>query len=159
MARTILIPTDLSVNSLKTLKFALNESPSSDLDIILMFAHTPSSGISDLLFYSPQKTLRALRNQSFNDALEVLRNRYEHKVRSLRVELFHGRTNSAFTDFVQIHRVDEIHVPADHVRLNHPQGFDPMPQIMASQLPKNVHRWEPAPVHVQEDQLQVLFQQ
>ncbi len=157
MARTILIPTDLSVNSLKTLKFALNESPSSGLDIILLFAHVPSNGIGDLLFFSPSKTLRALRTQAFNDALEVLRNRYEHKVGSLRIELFQGRTNGAFKDFARVHGVDEVHLPEPHVRLEHPHGFDPIPQIMASSLPKHVHRWEPAAMQVHEDQLQVLF--
>jgi hypothetical protein len=80
-------------------------------------------------------------------------------VGNLRVMLFQGRTNGSFADFAKIHGVDEVHLPGAHVQLSHPQGFDPIPQIMASSLPKHVHRWEPAPMHVHEDQLQVLFHQ
>lgn len=159
MARSILIPTDLSVNSLKTLKHALNESGPEALNIMLVFPYMQPTGIGELLFYSPSKTLRSLQSDDFKDALEVLRNRYENKVASLRVELFQGRTQRALDDLLQVNNVQEIHLPEEHVKLIHPQGFDIMPMLQASAVRKQVHHWEPAPMHLSEDRLQVLFHQ
>lgn len=158
MARTILIPTDLSVASLNTLKFALDRSTAVPLNVVLLFPYIAPTGITELLFHSPAKALRALRTSEFDEALEVLRNRYEHKVVGLRVEMIQGRTVGAFEDLARQYGVDEVHLPEPHVRLRHPQAFDLLPSILGSALPKHVHNWEPAPVHVKEDRLQILFQ-
>lgn len=158
MARTILIPTDLSVASLNTLKHALDQSTAAPLNVVLLFPYIPPTGITELLFHSPTKALRALRSAEFDEALEVLRNRHEHKVADVRVELFQGRTSRAFEDFARQQGVEEIHLPEPHLRLEHPQGFDVLPALMASALPKHVHNWQPSSARLQEDRLQVLFQ-
>jgi hypothetical protein len=158
MTRTILIPTDLSVTSLRTLRAALDETGNITLNVVLLFAHMPPSDISELLFYSPTRTLRELCSADFNDALEVLRNRHEHKLKHLRVELLHGRTKRALEDFARTHGIEEVHLAEGTRYLHHPQGFDPLPLIMASRLPKRMHSQEPANMPVHEDRLQVLFQ-
>lgn len=157
MPRTILVPTDLSVNSLRTLRSALDHSPHTGIDVILLFGHLLPGGITDLLFRSPARTLRELLTPEFNDALSVLRNSHEHKVARLRIELLHTRTDKAFDDLVGVLGVDEVHLPDEQLAFRHPRGFDPRPLIMASAVRKHVHRWRPSPAPVHQDHLQVLF--
>lgn len=134
MAKTILIPTDLQVGSLNALRSLLAESGPEETDVILMHAMFPPDGISDLLFYSPRRALESLMEPRFREALAVLRNRFEQKLRRLDVVTFHGRTRSSFEQFAKARGVEEVHVIGGYDLKLHARAFDPTDLIHKSGL-------------------------
>jgi hypothetical protein len=157
MSKTILIPTDFSVGSLSALKHTLAETGPDGVNVVLMHARLLSTSITDLLFHSPHKALAEQLRPEFNDALAILRNRFEGRVHGVKLALFHGRTVSAFRQFAQSHSVDEVHVPRGHALRLEGAAFDPMPLIRRSGLPV-VEVVAAAPEMVHEvDHLQLLF--
>lgn len=162
MAKTILIPTDLQVGSLNVLRSLLAEGGPEETDVILMHAMFPPDGISDLLFYSPKRTLESLMEPRFREAMAVLRNRFEQKLRRLEVVSFHGRTRSAFEQFAQARHVEEVHTCASYTLKLHDRAFDPTDLIRKSGLRVVDHGAVPAMVGTEQlvmaDGLQLLFE-
>lgn len=159
MSKTILIPTDLSVASLNTLKLALNRQGEGGVKAVLMHARRMPSGISDLLFYSPQRTLREHMDEPFLEALAVLRNRYERTLLQVEVVLFHGNTRSAFDQFLRSHAVDEVHVQRGARPTFRGEAFDPLPFIRDCAVPVVEEVLEQPRTEVSADHLEVLFAQ
>lgn len=161
MAKTILIPTDLQVGSLNALRSVLAESGPEETDVVLMHAMFPPDGISDLLFYSPKRALEGLMESRFREAIAVLRNRFEQKLRRLEVVTFHGRTRSAFEQFARSRNVAEVHVCGAYTLKLHDRSFDPSDLIRKSGLPVVDHGGVPAMLGTEQlvmtDGLQLLF--
>jgi hypothetical protein len=60
MPKRILIPIDFSVESLNTLKRALDGLGDTHVEVILMYAEYLSDSITELLFYSPDDKRKEL---------------------------------------------------------------------------------------------------
>ncbi|HQA59356.1 MAG TPA: hypothetical protein PK033_15990, partial [Acetivibrio sp.] len=74
--KNILIPIDFTIESLNTLKFALEENKNEQLTVVLMYATHLSDSITELLFYSQYKIIQKLINQPFKDAINIINNTY-----------------------------------------------------------------------------------
>ena len=112
MKKTVLIPSDFSVESLHVVKSLLNtSSESTTLDIILVYGPSLSDSMIDLLFFSKSKLLREYSNQDFEDALNVLKNKYSSKINSLRKDIFTGIHQNAFNNYVEANNVSEAYIP------------------------------------------------
>ncbi|MBL7964118.1 MAG: hypothetical protein JNM31_09790 [Flavobacteriales bacterium] len=157
MSRTILIPTDLTVGSLNTLKLSLTDSGPERVGVVLMHARLLGSSITDLLFHDPARELQAHIRPEFGDALAILRNRFEDRLTRLDLALFHGRTTSAFVQFAKAKKVDEVHVPHGYDLRLHGQAIDPIPLIRRSGLPVVEVGWAPNPAAMGINELQMLF--
>lgn len=157
MAKTILIPTDFNIESLNTLKLALNGLAYSPVNVVLMCAQELPDSISELLFYSREQTLKKLLTYEFEEALAIIRNRYEGVIGQLSIELFHGRTVSALQQFIVAHRIDTIYLPKKYVLKITKQGFNPIPLIKKARLPFQEIEWGSYPFVVDESQLITLF--
>lgn len=161
MERTILVPTDLHIGSLNALKSCLAENTRGKVRVILMYAmHTPD-GISDLLFYSPRKVMKERIHPAFNEALSVLRNRFEQQLTNLDIVPYHGVTQAAFDQFVKARCVDEIHISTSYDLLPTERMIDPLPFIRKADVrvvehdKSNARATEKRPVL---DHLQLLFE-
>ncbi len=163
MLKTILVPTDLQVGSLNTLKACLSMNNGERLHIILMHAMHGPDGIGDLLFYSRRKVFGHLVTPAFKEALAVLLNRFEQCIVRIEVLPFHGRTQAAFDQFVTAMHVDELHSTDMYSLKPHKRSFDPMPFIRKSRLAKVEHglsvSLQNVPVELAQDHLQLLFEQ
>lgn len=143
MSKTILIPTDFTVESLNSVRLVLEDHPLESVSILLVCpVHLPESTV-ELLFFEPRKKVQELMSAEFKDGLAILRNRFSDQLTSLRVELFHGMNASAFSNFLEAFIVDEIVVPSSYKLKKVKNGFDLDPFIKKSQNPVREVKWEP----------------
>jgi hypothetical protein len=125
MRKTILIPTDFTVNSLNTLKAVLSNNPSdTSLDIILLHGMNLSDSIRDLLFFSKMKHIDALSNTEFEEACEVLCNKFDSHINSLKTDLFTGFNQNAFNNYLKANRVDKIFIADKQQNFSNKNSFD-----------------------------------
>lgn len=142
MKRTILIPTDFSIESLIPVKQAALLSNYNEIDIVLMFCDLLPSSISDLLFYAPAKVIAQYSNKEFEEACSIIMNKYASKISSMRTEIFHGTSDAAFENFISGNRIDEVIFPKNYILKEHRNGFNPLPYIKNSYLPCREVEWK-----------------
>lgn len=142
MKRTILIPTDFSIDSLIPVKLAADLDIYTEIDIVLMFCYFLPDSISDLLFYNPARIKEEYNHSKFKEACNILKNKYASKIDHIRVEIFHGRNDTAFDNFIIGHKIDEIIYPKKHILKQYKNSFDPIPYIKNSLLPCREVDWQ-----------------
>lgn len=158
MYKTILIPTDFSIESLSLLKVALEEHPDEQLDILLVYGYLLPQSISELLFYSPARILDKLETEDFKEAGSILRNKAGSRIRSMKKVLFTGHTKSAFNSFLRFHNVDEVVIPVKQLALKgHKQARDLAPFLNGAKTQKLFVSWEARPVMPEENMPAALF--
>lgn len=158
MQKTVLVPTDFSVTSLNALRLALEQRQDDQpVDIVLMYAEWLDDSISELLFYSPKKRIESLKSEVFEEALTILQNRFENRINSIRIELFHGYNTRAFHNFAQANQIDQVFALQDYPLKPAKRGFDPIPLIKKSNLPIQFLAWKEQGTYFEENQLQLLF--
>jgi len=134
MVKTILVPIDFRVASLNTLKLALESRKDYRIKVILMYSEFLSNSIADLLFYSPDKIINSHLTSEFNEALEILKNRYVGMLSDVQIKLFHGNGSSSLNAFLIGHKIDEIFVPKTYRLMTPKKGFSPIPFIRKNSI-------------------------
>ena len=157
MIKKILIPIDFRIESLNTLKYALEDRKQEHSRIILMYSEYSSDSITDLLFYHPAKIIRSLSSSHFNDAIDIITNTYESCLHSYKIELFHGLNRNAFLNFYQAHGIDLVYLPKDYNLKPHKNGFDPIPLIKKSKVEYREVAWASDQNTTSTDELNQLF--
>lgn len=157
MFKTILVPIDFSVESLNTLKIALRKEGNMKLNVVLMYASNTSSSVTDLLFYSPKREITKLSNAEFNEAITVIKNRYESLIHIIRFELFHGQTTAAFKAFAEGNKVDQIYLPKYYELTPLKNGFNPIPLIRKSKLNYEEIEWNVDNFTFDQSQMSAIF--
>ncbi len=142
MKRTILIPTDFSIESLIPVKQAALLSTYDDIEIVLMFCDLLPGSITDLLFYTPAKAIAQHSNKEFEEACSIIMNKYASKISSIRTEVFHGTSDAAFDNFISGNKIDEVIFPKHYVLKEHRNGFNPLSYIKNSYLPCREVEWK-----------------
>ena len=133
MPKKILIPIDFKVESLNTLKIALNEI-TEEVEVVLMYSEYLSDSIIELLFYSPDDKRKSLNTLDFSEALSILTNRFESTLIKVDIEFFHGFNTKAFKNFAEGNKIDCIYIPKNYKLQLSKNGFDPIPLIHKSTL-------------------------
>jgi hypothetical protein len=141
MGKKILIPIDFRIESLNTLKYALEERKQEKSSVILMYSTFNSDSITELLFYNPAKIIQALVSSHFNDGINIIKNTYESSLHSLTIELFHGLNRNAFLNFYEAHGIDLVYLPKDYCLKPNKNGFDPIPLIKKSKVQYREVAW------------------
>lgn len=142
MKRTILIPTDFTVESLIPVKQAATLGNYSEIEIVLMFCHLLPGSITDLLFYKPVRVIEEYATKEFEEACSIILNKHASRIHTLRIEVFHGTSDSAFENFIEGNRIDEVIYPKNYKLKEHRAGFDPLPYIRNSYLPCREVEWK-----------------
>lgn len=125
MKKTILIPTDFTVNSLNILKTILIQNEAKQTyNVILLHGMSLSDSIRDLLFFSKSKQIDSLTNPEFEEAYEVIRNKFENQISSLRIDLFTGYNLSAFNNYLEGNKVEQIFISDKKPVLTNKNSFD-----------------------------------
>lgn len=156
MEKTILIPIDFNVECLNTLKLALRKNEERKCNVVLMCPYVSSSSITELMFNPPHKIIRSLRTREFDDALSIIKNRFERSIKRLRLDLFSGHNLSAFRLFIEGNKIEEIYIPKNYA-LKPKNGFDPLPLIRKSGLPVYEMDWDSNTIVYPLHQLGPLF--
>lgn len=136
--KTILIPSDFSIESLKDLKFYLDQNANDDqLNIILLNAIYHDNDIVDLLFYNKQKQIKQLTNDAFLDAVAIIKNKFSNNIQSISFDIFSGYMQSSFNDFLIRNKVDLIVFPQrSKLKSKTKNSFDLKPFIKNSKIEK-----------------------
>ena len=148
MEKKILIPIDFRVESLNTLKYALDDLKQEKSKIILMYSEYISDSITELLFYDPAKKIRELASSDFNDAIAIINNTHESSLHTIKIELF---------NFYEAHAIDLIYLPKDYCLKPHKNGFDPTPLIKKSKVEYKEVAWASDRPTTNKDELTQLF--
>lgn len=163
MAKTILIPTDFTVESLNLAKIALQNSleKGEKLKVILVYGQWVSSSINDLLFYSKAKVLEKLESEEFKASCQILLGKYENTIEQMTIEIFSGRNQNAFENYLLGSKVTEAYIPNNYTfKLKNSSSFDLMPYLTKSKLPLVEVNWDKATIQDHEnskDELSALF--
>ncbi|MBL7856825.1 MAG: hypothetical protein JNM57_03985 [Cyclobacteriaceae bacterium] len=157
MKRTILIPTDFSIESLKLFIEAAESVQIGSVNIILLHCAQLSDSIVDLLFFSKKDMIESLVTPVFNDACKIIRSKYASKINSARIEVFTGHTQAAFQNFLEGNRVDEILIPKNYSLQLNKESFDPIPFIRKSTIPITEIHWKQTGNIPEKNQLAELF--
>lgn len=126
MHSTILFPTDLTVASLNVVRHVLHSVPEGHTRrVILLHGYRPASSIVDLLFTRKEDWLKELMPADFEQACEVIRNKFESRITSLKREVFVGFNQNAFNGLLEGEGVDQIYMPDRYAwRLPSKRSFD-----------------------------------
>lgn len=159
MHKTFLFPTDLTVASLNIVRTVLQGMRDGQTcRIILLHGYKPPTSITDLLFSSRESWLRSISNPEFDEACEVIQNKFESRITALVKDVFMGFTQAAFNGYLEANAVDEIYLPRDH-KLRHAskRSFDLGPYIRKSGLAVNEVRLQVPPNIPEKDMVAEVF--
>lgn len=145
MRKTILVPTDFSVESLHVLKNVLSDSNEGDsFNVILLHGIYLNDSITDLMFFSERKMLKSLTNAEFEDACLIIKNKFDSKVNSIRKDLFTGFTQATFDNYVEANRIDEICISDNYsLVFNGKSSYDLGPFIKNSKVSVKAVPYQP----------------
>jgi len=108
MLKTVIVPTDFTIESLSVVKTILNNSEEGQrFNIILLNGALLNESIMDLMFFSKNKYIKEISSPEFEDAYAIIKNKFESKINSFRKDLFTGFTQTAFNNYVEGNRVEE----------------------------------------------------
>lgn len=155
--RTILIPIDFRVASLSALSLALEQTDEPTVRVVLLYCESLDNSITELLFYSPERTIDDLLTRDFRDALTILLNRFENTVDDLRIELFHGHAQRAFDALLDTLQIDAVYVAKSYRLHLAGRAFDPMPYIRKSNVPHYELTSDRPHLTAEQDKLENLF--
>lgn len=115
MRKKIIIPTDFTVESLNIVKLMLNEENGENkIDIILLHGLSLTDSITDLLYYSKTRTIKSLSNPAFEEACDIIKNKFESHINSLTIDLFSGTTQNAFNNYVEALNIEKAYIPSNY---------------------------------------------
>ncbi|NVK84821.1 MAG: hypothetical protein HWE21_10905 [Cytophagia bacterium] len=141
--KTILIPTDFQIKSLRLVREVLQNNPDEELKIILTHGIYLSNSITDLLFFSKSKFLDELVTEDFNTSCDLIRNTYESQLKGLFIDTFSGLTKSSFQNFLNAHQIDEIYYFDNKPFVAYcKKSFDLKPYILKSKVKQVAIKWD-----------------
>lgn len=108
MSKNILIPTDFTIRSLRLVSQALENIPSEEVRITLFHLMDPPSGITDLLFMSEKQVKKQLVHQDFEDACDIIRNKYASAIQHFDIEILFGNSRAFLQNYIDAQAVDCI---------------------------------------------------
>lgn len=111
MSKTILVPTDFSVESLNLVKQAIEDHADEKINLLVVHGIDAASSVTDLLFFSKNTFLKKLLNEDFKEACDIIRNRFDKQLNSFRLDLFTGLTQNAFNTYLEANQVEKIYAP------------------------------------------------
>jgi hypothetical protein len=157
MKKTILIPTDFTIESLVQVKQAVLQNQNNRLKIILVYSCFLTDSISDLLYYSPEKIIRENTSDQFNQALSILINKFPEQISEINIEVFHGFSISYLEKFINKHNIDHTYIPKNYKLKETDNSFDIVPFILKSKTECTELQWGEEIHRFQNDTLANLF--
>ncbi|MCQ9634431.1 hypothetical protein MP478_17170 [Chryseobacterium sp. WG14] len=132
MAKTILIATDYSLESLNILKKVLKEKEAANdenqYDILLTSGYDSGDSIRDLLFNTKTSIFNKIRPAEFCDAYGIVKNKYPHLVNKIICDVFTGSFQRTFNQYVSAGNIEEAYYSSS-IKSKGKGKFDLIPYI------------------------------
>jgi hypothetical protein len=132
--KKIFVPTDLSISSLNVIH-AIVARFDEPVEIVLFHAVYIPNSITDLLFIT-KRINQTYITKDYSDACEILRNKYNSQINTLRTVFFYGSTSMAFNNFIEANAPHCIVTHEHHqYKETYKYSIDPMPLIRKARCP------------------------
>jgi len=132
MAKTILIATDYSLESLNILKKVLKEKDAQEdqnqYKILLVSGYDQGDSIRDLLFNTKSTIFSKIRAEEFCDAYGIIRNKYPHLIDKIVCDIFTGSFQRTFNQYVKAENIEEAYY-SPSIKSKGKGKFDLIPYI------------------------------
>jgi len=157
--KNLLIPTDFTIESLNVVKFVLNNRlDDRRFRVVLLHGVKMADAITDLLFFSKAKEFAALSNSDFEEACNVIKNKYASALAGLHTDLLVGDAQLLFDRYLRVHEIDEIFVPQHYkLRLPNRKSIDLMPFIRRCTKPVHQVEWDREIIMPEKGRLAEIF--
>ena len=134
---TILIPTNLHLESLTLLRLVLKGlDKNQKTKVILMATDSLSDGLFESWFNSPSQNIFKSLDSKFKESISILNNHFEaYLYGKIHIEVFHGATVSAMRNFLDANRVSKIFVPVTNYTSQKHKSFNAIPLLKKSGYP------------------------
>ena len=106
--KTVLIPTDLELASLKYLPEVTNRYYPEKLNIVLVHMIKMTDSITELLMLSRRRTEYRKITPEFLEEFNAFKENNIDLVENIRIEFFYGNTVAAFKNFLEANAIDEV---------------------------------------------------
>ncbi|UKB83883.1 hypothetical protein LF887_23265 [Chryseobacterium sp. MEBOG06] len=135
MAKTILIATDYSLESLNILKKVLKGKDASgdqnQYNILLTSGYDSGDSIRDLLFNTKTSVFNKIRPAEFCDAYGIIKNKYPHLINKITCDVFTGSFQRTFNQYVKAENIEEAYYSSS-IKSKGKGKFDLIPYIKKS---------------------------
>ncbi len=111
--RNILLPTDLTVQSLQPVHDIVKNIKSKLLTIHVVHLISLPTSISDLLFIKQNKPYNAVPKK-FTEAFQLLRNKYSSSVENIVFDFVYCSSSRYFNNFIEGNNIDSVYMLSDH---------------------------------------------
>lgn len=132
MAKTILIATDYSLESLNILKKVLKEKDAAEdqnqYNVLLTSGYDAGDSIRDLLFSTKTTIFNKIRPAEFCDALGIISNKYPHLINKIICDIFTGSFQRTFNQYVKAENIEEAYY-SPSIKSRGKGKFDLVPYI------------------------------
>jgi hypothetical protein len=132
MTKTILIATDYSLESLNILKEVLKEKNASEdpnqYTVFLVSGYDMGDSIRDLLFNTKSTIFNKIKPQEFNDAYEIIKNKYPHLIEKIICDVFTGSFQRTFDNYIKAEHIEEAYYSTS-IKSKGKGKFDLVPYI------------------------------
>lgn len=124
--KTLLIPTDLELASLKCLPEVTNRYYPEKLNIVLVHMIKMTDSITELLMLSRRTSEHKKLTPEFISTFTDFQENHSDVIEHIRVEFFYGSTVSAFKNFLEANGIEEvINIKNYSFKLPTKQSIDP----------------------------------
>ncbi|WEK68775.1 MAG: hypothetical protein P0Y62_13050 [Candidatus Chryseobacterium colombiense] len=132
MTKSILIATDYSLESLHILKEVLKEKNASEdqnqYTVFLVSGYDMGDSIRDLLFNTKSTIFNKIKPQEFNDAYEIIKNKYPHLIDKIICDVFTGSFQRTFDQYIKAEHIEEAYYSSS-IKSKGKGKFDLIPYI------------------------------
>lgn len=109
--KTIIIPTDLSINSLDLVKNAVLNYPNEIINIVLSYGHEMRLSDFQPMNFLSSRNFKSNINENFINLKQKLFQEHKNQIGKINVEAFTGMNSFAFANFLEAHQISEALIP------------------------------------------------
>lgn len=107
--KNILLPTDLSVQSLWPIHNIVKEANNQKVNIRVVHLLNQPTGITDLLWLNSSKPYKQVP-ASFTEAFQLLKNKYAHAIEKMEFSFVYGSTARFVNNFIAGNNIDAVYM-------------------------------------------------
>lgn len=161
MTKNVLIPSDFDFYSINLLKAYLSKQDLNDgkVNIILLKGVNQTSSITDLLFFKKSKLISSITQNDFDDACDIIKNKFSSIINAIRKDIFTGYNQNAFENYLEANHIDVAIIPNQNIPYKtSTKSFNIIPFIERSPLKVEIINVEKLENISQNDRIsEVLF--
>jgi hypothetical protein len=142
MEKKILIPTDFTIESLSLVKSVIKRlEVDQKYHIVLLHGLHATDSITELLFRSKSQLIQKLIDPEFEEACDIIKNKFDSQVQVIEKDIFSGFRQAAFDNYIEGNKINIAYIPSNFNFNIAKKSFDIVPFIQKSKVTINYIEW------------------